>query len=138
MALELRQVEIRSAASRDKLPGVVEEVEREVENTAGNRRPVDADVLLRQMPSTRPHEKRCDLLLKLVRLALGTYVVDPAANGVTKVNVPLDVVVPLRRVRVFEVGHENARPRIERVDDHLAVDRPRDLDPAILNVGWDR
>src|SRR5262245_33343334 len=50
----------------------------------------------------------------------------------------LDVVRPGRRVRVLEVGHEHLRARVERVDDHLAIDRPGDLDAAILEVRRNR
>ena len=78
------------------------------------------------------------LSLRLVRLAFGRREVDAAADRVAQVDVALDVVVPARRVRVLEVRHEHARAAIERVDDHLAVDRTRDLDAAVLDVGRDR
>ena len=34
--------------------------------------------------------------------------------------------------RVLEVGHEGPGPRVEGVDHHLAVDRPGDLHPPVL------
>src|SRR5262249_19982398 len=40
-----------------------------------------------------------------------------------------------RRVRVLEVGHEDPRAGVERVDHHLAVDRPGDLAAAVDEVG---
>ena len=47
-----------------------------------------------------------------------------------------DDVLPRRRVRVLEVGHEDPRARVERVDDHLAVARGAgDLDAAVLEIG---
>jgi hypothetical protein len=49
--------------------------------------------------------------------------------------VSLDDVFPRRRVRVLEVGHEDLRPGVERVDHHLAVDRPRDLAPPVDEIG---
>jgi hypothetical protein len=90
------------------------------------------------MPAARPHEQHRGLLVQLVRPAFGRRVIDPAANGVAQVDVTLDVVVPLRRVGVLEVGHEDAGARIQGVDDHLAVDRTGDLDPAIHDVAVDR
>src|SRR5690606_22414385 len=34
----------------------------------------------------------------------------------------------------LEVGHEDLRARVERVDDHLAIDGAGDLDPTIQQV----
>ena len=48
------------------------------------------------------------------------------------------MIVPGRRVGVLEIGHEDARAGIERIDDHLAVGRPGDLDAAVVEVGRDR
>ncbi len=47
-------------------------------------------------------------------------------------DVALDLVLPGRRVRVLEVGHEALGARVERVDDQLAVGRAGDLDAAVL------
>ena len=41
---------------------------------------------------------------------------------------------PGRRVRVLEVGHEDVRAGVERVDHHLALDRAGDLDAAVAQV----
>ena len=46
----------------------------------------------------------------------------------------VDDVLPGRRARVLEVGHEDLRARVERVDHHLAVDRSRDLDAAVDEI----
>src|SRR5262249_40144883 len=50
------------------------------------------------------------------------------------VRLALDAVLPGGRVRILEVGHEDAGAGIERVDDHLSGDRPGDLDTAVLQV----
>jgi DNA-binding transcriptional LysR family regulator len=39
---------------------------------------------------------------------------------------------PSRAERVLEVGHEHLRAGVQRVDDHLALDRAGDLDAAVL------
>ena len=45
---------------------------------------------------------------------------------------------PGRRVRVLEIGHEHFRAGVERVDHHLAIGRPGDLDAAVLQIRRDR
>src|SRR4030095_7627278 len=47
-------------------------------------------------------------------------------------------VPPSRRVRVFKICHENLCAGIQRVDNHLAIGRPGDFDPAVLDVARDR
>lgn len=39
-------------------------------------------------------------------------------------------------IGVLKVSHEDTGTRVEGIDDHLAVNRPRDLDPAVLKVCW--
>jgi len=63
---------------------------------------------------------------------------DRPPHGSLHVGLTLDDVLPQRRVRVLEVGHEDARAGVERIDDHLPVDGTGDLDAAILNVGRNR
>ena len=60
---------------------------------------------------------------------------DRAARRVAHVRLAVDAVLPRRRVRVLEVGHEDARARVERVDHHLAVDGAGDLDAALAQAG---
>ena len=86
------------------------------------------------MPATWADEERRGFFLQLVRLALRRDEIDLAADRIAQVEMSLNIVVPARRVRVLEVGHEHAGARIERVDDHLALDRAGDLHPAILDV----
>src|SRR5881409_1158607 len=64
--LELRQVEVRAGAPVEQLLGVVEEGEAEVEDAGGNRRPVDQQVCLLEMPAARPNEERGYLRIELV------------------------------------------------------------------------
>jgi hypothetical protein len=64
----------------------------------------------------------------------------PVSGAVYSI-VPLvaeDDVVPRRRVRVLEVGHEDPGAGVQRVDDHLAVDGAGDLDAAVEEVGRQR
>jgi hypothetical protein len=92
---------------------------------------VDLDVLLEQVPAARPHEQRRDLSFRRYSLALGRGEADGPGDGVAQVDLALDEVVPGRGHRVLEVRHEDPRAGVQGVDDHLAVDRPGDLDAAV-------
>jgi hypothetical protein len=113
----------------------VEDVEAEVEKRAGNRKPVHREVLFGQVKTARPHEEHRRLGDQLVRFfRLGRDESDGPAHGIHQIGVTLDEVVPCGRGRVFEIGHEDVGTRVHRVDDHLAVDRTRNLDAAIEEV----
>jgi hypothetical protein len=117
----------------------VEEVHPEVEEAARNVAPVDAHVRLAQVPAARPHEQHRGALDEAVRLArLRGRVRDGAPHGVHEVDLALHHVGPRRRRRVLAVGHEHLRARVERVDDHLAVERTGDLHPSVEQVGRQR
>src|SRR5262249_5567909 len=131
--LHLRQIEVRSSAARNELFRVVEEIEREVEEARGDRLRVDEQVLFEQMPSARADHERRRLLIQRV-MFLAAVEGDRAAHGIAEVDVTVEVVGPRRRVRVFEVGHEDVRAGVERVDHHLEVDGPGDLDAAVEQV----
>src|SRR5262249_19856025 len=62
----------------------------------------------------------------------------PARPAVLEIELALDVVRPGRRVRILEIRHVDIGAGIEGVDDHLAIDRPRDLDAAIDEILGDR
>ena len=67
--------------------------------------------------------------------AVGVAVGDRPVDRVAQVPVPVDHVVPGRGVGVLEVRHEPVGAGIQGVDRHLAIGRPGDLDPALLQVG---
>ena len=125
MRLELREVEVAPVATV-----VAQEVEAEVEQRARHRGAVDLEVALVEMPAARPDEQHRDLLVQRVAL-LARVELDRPVERVREVALPLDAVLPGRRVRVLEVGHEDLRPRVEGVDHHLAVDGARDLDAPV-------
>src|SRR3712207_7157167 len=47
-------------------------------------------------------------------------------------------VLPCRRQRVLEVGHEDLRAGVEAIDRHLRISRAGDLDSSVVKVGRDR
>ncbi len=116
---------------------VAEEVEPEVEQRAGHRRAVDLEVALLEMPAARAHEQHRDLVVQRV-LLLARVERDRPLERIGEVPLALDAVLPRRRVRVLEVGHEDLRPRVERVDHHLPVDRAGDLDAPVGDLGGER
>ena len=134
MALELGQVEVRARAGGAQPLGAMEHVEAEVEQPGRHRLAVDEDVLLEQVPAARPDEQRGDLVVQAV-LLLARVERDRALDRVDQVRLALDAIRPGGRVRILEVGHEHLRAGVERVDHHLPIDRPRDLDAAVLEVG---
>ncbi len=133
VVLELREVVAGPRPLGEEPLSAVKEVEAEVEEAPRAGLAVDEEVLLEEVPAARPHDEDRGLLVQPVLLAgLGGAVVDRPVDGVAEVPLPFDAVRPRRRVRVLEVGEEDARPRVEGVDDHLPVDRSGDLDTPVL------
>ena len=96
---------------------------------------VDRHVLLVEVPAARAHLQRRDGVVQLVALGAGGGLLlerERAADRLADVDLALDLVGPERRVRVLEVGHVRVGARVERVDDHLGVDRAGDLDATAL------
>ena len=92
-----------------------------------------------QMPAARAHDQHRRLvgeLIALLRLGIGEA--ELAGPAVLQVDLAFDVVRPGRRVGVLEIRHEDVGAGIERVDDHLAVDRPGDLHAAVSQIVRDR
>ena len=109
----------------------MEDEQAGVHERAGYGIAVHRDVALGQMPAARAHEQGGRVLVEAILAAVGPDVLDRAPDGVDQVDLAADHVRPRGRVRVLEVGHEAARARVQRVDDHLALGRPGDLDPAV-------
>jgi len=137
MALHLGQVEERAGAARDLLLAVVEQEQAEVEDAARDALAVDQHMLLVQVPAARAHLQGGDLVVELVGLAV-LLQRQRAADRLAEVDLALDLVLPLRGVAVLEVGHVAVGARVERVDDHLGLDRARDLDAAAGQRGRQR
>ena len=133
--LQLRQVEVRTAAAAECRLRVVEEVEGEVEDAGRDGLAVDHGVLLDQVPAARTHQQGRDLVLEAVLLAVaGVRELQLLAHRVVQVLLTLDHVAPARTERVLDVGHEHLGAGVQRVDHHLAVDGARDLGPAAVEV----
>ena len=78
----------------------------------------------------RPRRSACTASRRVER--------DRPLERIGEVPLALDAVLPGRRVRVLEVGHEDLRARVERVDHHLPVDRAGDLDAPVGDLVGER
>ena len=134
VALQLREVEVRTASLVEQAPRVAKEVHPEIEQAARHRLPVHLDVPLLEVPAPRPHQQGRDLLVEPVCLALRAGELQAPFDRVGEVGLTVDQVRPCRRVGVLEVGHEHASTRVERVDEHLGVGRPGDLHAPVAQV----
>jgi hypothetical protein len=88
-------------------------------------------------PST-PNYQNGRVGVDAVVLALRRGQLNRAVDCVAQVDLTVQLIGERRRRRVLEIGHEHLGTRIQRVDDHLALDRAGDLDAAILQRGRDR
>ena len=91
-----------------------------------------------QMPAARPHEQDGGAFVEPIFFSLRIGESDCAANRVAQIDLAFHHVVPGRRVGVLEIGHENFRAGIERVDHHFAISRPGDLHSAVLQIARNR
>src|SRR6185369_9226267 len=133
--LHLGKIKIRPVTARKKLLRVVKEVEAKVKDGRRHGLTIDQHMPLDHMPASSADKKNCGPLVQSVRLAgLWVFKRDGAANRVTQVDLAIDQVVPERGGRVFKVRHEYMSARVERINDHLAIDRSRDFDTAVLYI----
>ncbi|MGX1116847.1 hypothetical protein RKD37_002210 [Streptomyces ambofaciens] len=138
VGLRLREVEVRALAEVQQTLGVVEEVQAEVDQGAGDRAAVHLEVALVEVPAARAHDDRRQLGVRAQGVGLaGALVgeVDRAGVGRGQVELAEDHVLPGRRRGVLEVREPHLRARVERVDGHLAVGGAGDLDPAVVQRG---
>src|SRR6476660_8963281 len=128
MAFYLGQVEVRTASSGQKFPGIVEEVEAKIEDGARHRVSIYEDMPLLQVPAAGADEEHRDLFVQFVLLSRGGIGIgNGASDGIAQIDVAFEQVAPRRRAGVLKIGHKNLRARIERVDDHLAVNGSRNF-----------
>ena len=140
VALQLRQVEVGAGAAAQQLLGVVEDVEAEVEQRARHRLAVDQHVLSGRCQPRGRTSSTAVLVVQLVGLAARRVARSRSGGGPRRARLiwPSTMVGPGGRGGVLEVGHEAGGAGVQRVDDHLAVDRAGDLDAAVEEVGRER
>ena len=140
MALHLGQVEIRARAAARQCRVVVGEVQREVEQasrTPARRRPArafPAGASRAAAPSASPVARRGGSPCRWPDRA--KLIVRCTAS--LRLTWPCTMFSQVGVAGVLEIGHEGLRRGIQRVDDHLAVDRTGDLHAAVLQIGRHR
>ena len=97
-------------------------------------------MLLIEMPAARAHDQHGALGFRFQRivLAVGGGEFERAGDRALHRTLPFDHVGPRGRRRILEVRHVALRAGVERVDDHLGIDRAGDLDAAVGQRGGDR
>ena len=134
MAFQLWQIEVWASAFAEQFFGVVKKEKAKIEQRTGYRLAAHEKVFFVEVPAARAHDQGGQLRAQFVALPFRTLILNRAANRIAQVVLTLDVVAPSRRVGVLEVGHEHTGARVERIDDHFAVDRPGDFDAPVDQV----
>ena len=111
----------------------MKKIEGKIEDRPRNRLPVDDNVLLVEMPAARARDENRGFLFQTICLVL-LIEADSPSHRVVQIYLAFNHIGPCRAVGILEVGHESGRARIERVDYHLAIGRPCDLDAAIEHI----
>ena len=115
------------------------EKETDVDQRRGDRFAVDHEMSFDEVQAARPDDQRRRSLVEPIGFpALGIVPVDRASHGVAQIRLAGEHVRPRRRGGILEIRHEDVGARVESVDHHLAVSRPRDLDDASLQISWSR
>ena len=133
--LELREIEVRSAAPLDALGGVVEQVQPGIEERGAERAAGQPQVALVEMPAPRPDDELGRSLADPIGLALRAREGELAADRGPERSLAAHDVRPGRAEGVLEVCHEHPGPGIQGVDHHLRLGGAGDLDAPVVEVG---
>ena len=135
MGFHFRQIEIRAGAACQLFFGIVEQEQREIENTAGNTFAIDQHMLFIQMPAARTYHQRSHFVIQHVAFAV-LFQTDRAANGIAHIDLALNLVIPVRCIRIFKVRHVAVGTGIQRIDDHFALHRTSNFHAAAFQCFW--
>ena len=111
---------------------VVEKVEREIEQAAGNRLAAPRHMLFRQMQAAHAAYQYRGIGLQLVNLAGFIGVADGAIHRIAQINLAINDFVPVRGQRVLKICHKDFHIGVEGVNYHFALYRSGDFHPTIL------
>ena len=129
--LRFWQIEIRAAAFRQQRFVVVEEIEGKVEQAARDRFATPGDVFFRQVQTTNATYQQSRIRFELINFTRFVGVANGAIDRIAQVDLPVDNFAPLRSQRIFKISHKDFDVRVQRVDDHLALNRSGNLYAAI-------
>src|SRR5262245_33868607 len=86
------------------------------------------------MPTPASDKQGGGSFSELILLSFRAGKINSTRDCIPQVDLALKVVIPGGRVRILEISHEDIGAGVERVDDHLPLDRPGDLHPAVLQI----
>ena len=137
--LQLGQVKVGAAIASVQRLGVMQGKQGQIEQAGAEAFAIDGEVLFRQMPAAWSHHQHgVGVGAQGVVLAVVGGEGNVAGYGVAQVDLAFDEVGPGRTGGVLEIGHEHFGAGIERIDDHLAIDRAGDFHAPILQCRRDR
>ena len=136
MALHLGQVEVRAGPLLQQFFRIVEEMQAEIDQSADRRSVLERDVPFVQVPAPGPHHDRREgrVVAQAVLAAVRAGERRGPPDGVVEVHLAAHDVGPVRRVGVLQIGQPDLGAGVQRVDHHLALGRPGDLDPTVDQV----
>ena len=139
MAFHFRQIKPRRRPLRDNRLRIMKYIKPEIEQTARHRFAIHRHMRFRQMPTARA-DQQCRWLRRN-RVGFSGFLVGEIQRprpAVPHIELAFDHIRPGRRGGILEIGHKHFCARIQRIDDHLAVNRAGDLNPAIQQIGRNR
>ena len=91
-------------------------------------------MLLHHVPSAGSTKSTAGFGSQLVELAFRRAILDGPQVGIAQISLAFKAIAPGWRVGVFKVGHEDIRPGIQCIDNHLSFRRASNLHAAIDQV----
>ena len=137
MTLELGQIEVRPKPTNQQLFGVMEHVQRKIEQAARDTLTIHGHMLFIEMPAARTHDERRNFFVQVIRLAV-LFERNRAANRIDQIDLPFDLIRPFWRICILKIGHVAIGTRVQSIDHHLAIGGPCDLNATALQRRWDR
>jgi hypothetical protein len=142
VVFHLWQVEVWTETLGNGFLSTVVEVDGEIENTTGDWGTVNQDVLFSQVPSSWSDNQGWDVSalfqVQVVLLAVdgGGQV---SSDGVVKVDLTFNQVLPGWSQGIFEISHVGSDVRVQSVDNHLSVGWTGDFTSSVNQTrgqGW--
>ena len=131
------QIEVGTTSFRQQRLVVMKEIERKIEQAAGDGLITPGHMLFRQMQAAHTAYQHSGIGLQLIDFAGLVGVADGPVHGIAQVDLTINDFAPVRRQRILKVRHKDFDVGIQRVNDHLALDGAGDFNTAILQISRD-
>ena len=131
------QIEVGTTSFRQQRLVVMKEIERKIEQAAGDGLITPGHMLFRQMQAAHTAYQHSGIGLQLIDFSGLVGVADGSVHGIAQVDLTINDFAPVRRQRILKVRHKDFDVGIQRVNDHLALDGAGDFHAAILQISRD-